>query len=327
MIRVSLVTIVAMLFFALACGKDPAITVGGNNGDDSNADNANNAREPNSSTPTDAGNNDRNSEVADAANPELDASAVDMATPPDAGSTADMTGPDMTEPDMSADMADAACPSQNIAYGQPCDCDNACLSGLCLDDTATTPGTCSRTCTSRQDCRIGADACVLDEELQQQVCRPDDTGTSCDSDGPTPSLCSVGICLRGGSNYSPAHFCSVGCLTAADCKMGHSCSPVRCQETSSGEFSCIPTVVASRAGDAKPQILAAYPIDSNLCMPVGETNPCDLASDQFACPSGLCDAQADRCTGQCEDTQDCPAGGCEDINVSDPDLPIRGCRF
>lgn len=312
--RICLVIVLALLF--AACGKKQERKIGGNNQNVA----SNNETDVGMTTGVDMGDDD------------------DASTPPDmprdmiAEDTGTDSGGDMAPDqgrDAGADMAPDmdTCPDENRDNGQPCDCDDQCSGRVCLDADPQSgdEGFCSITCTTRDDCNQGNGVCMFDSS-GRDVCRPDDTGQACTAnDTFDPGACSQ-ACLQAGSNHAPRHYCSVPCEDSADCKTGHACSPTRCRQGADG-LSCVPTIVAFRAGANKPTVLDNYPLDFNLCVPIGEDNPCDLASDEFACASGICDDNQTRCSGQCLTTDDCPAGGCTDIDVSDPDVPIRFCNL
>ncbi len=232
-------------------------------------------------------------------------------------------GMDMASPDM------GNCPAQNGAAGDPCLCDQQCGVGVCVGETATTPGRCSLPCATRQDCGAGAGACLQDPDSGLDYCFPDDTGTACTTNtAADPSKCVHDICLQAGPNHSPKHFCSFQCETASDCAVGHACSPVRCEATANG-FACLPRVTIARSGALKASLLGRYTEDFNVCvrMGVNVAAGCDstVPTNEFVCASSVCDFSADRCTAECIDTPDCAAGGCVDRDVSDPNFPIRVC--
>ena len=312
---------------ALGCGKDKTPGTGGRNSDrNSNINNDDDddmqwrnffpdatitdADPPRPDMPVDM---NTNSDVPDASPPDM--MQPDAADMPDIGPDADMT-PDMPP----------LCPGMNRGYAQACRCNQECLSNVCDGATANSDGVCTEPCTARSDCPAGS-SCVPNT-FGDKFCRPDDTGSDCDAAGTAdPSGCSAGFCLEAGSNFVPRHYCSVPCESSGDCMMGHACSPVRCQTTAEGQ-RCKPTVVIQR--DAQPStVLSMYPLSNSLCIPIGATNPCGAAtmdSDQAACAGAMCDAApSGRCTAQCETTADCPAGGCADVDLSNPLLPIRAC--
>lgn len=232
--------------------------------------------------------------------------------------------PDMPE-DMAEDMA-MNCPRMDVTYNGACACNQECATGRCVDASASEDGFCSLECNTNDDCPEG-DACVTDR-FGDSVCRFDDTGDDCTSmNQAAPDMCSTGHCLQAGSNFAQDFFCSVPCDTADDCKLGHSCAPVRCQFTLEG-YSCIPTVIAQRANDPD-LVLMTFPDTRKLCIAVGAPNPCGdmtMSSDEQACPGSLCDNNpTGRCTAQCVTTNDCPAGGCVDYDLSNQNLPIRVC--
>ena len=214
----------------------------------------------------------------------------------------------------------------NRGYPQACRCNQECLSNVCDGATATLDGVCTEPCDERGDCPAGS-SCVRNA-FGDGFCRVDDTGDDCDDQGgPDPRDCSAKFCVEAGSNFSPRHFCSVPCLSSADCRMGHACTPVFCRNTAVGT-QCKTNVQIQRDPDSA-NVLAMHPVENKLCIAVGASNPCQpatMASDEAACAGAMCDADpVGRCTAPCETTTDCPAGGCVTFDTSNAQLPIRVC--
>ena len=318
------------LTLAACGGGKTGPTVGGNNGNNGNNGENNGADmggENNGTTPSNNGVTANNGTTANNDGMTANNGTVDMGMPPeDMSQPIDMSQPeDMNmPPDMAPDLP-PACPPRAGVIGDPCDCDAQCNTMTCVGETATESGFCTRTCTSRADCNMGAGACIEEMGTGVSHCWPDDTGSPCTTlDLSDPSLCQTNLCLgAGGSSFAPKNFCSLPCDDSSDCKIGHACAPARCK-LDVGGLSCLPTLRIHR--DAMRDTLkVVYPLERTVCMPIGAQIACS-PQNEVGCASGTCDPDANRCTAECIDTLDCPVGGCADVDlVTDPDLPIRVC--
>ena len=166
-------------------------------------------------------------------------------------------------------------PSTSWPVGGPCNDNNGCYSGICID------GYCSRMCTEEAPCPDG------------YACSPDDgycvlppVGTPCEDD----TSCEGGVCVDG--------MCTRPCVDSAPCPDGFIC------EDDTGLCGLIPL------GDP-----CAGALDCATLMCVGGycTRTCDEATacpQPFACSDGICLIAP--IGDSCIEDVDCPSNICVD---------------
>jgi len=151
-------------------------------------------------------------------NPDGD-TAGDSANPSDTDTTSEVTGD--TIADGGADIDTSITPG---AFGYPCDSNDDCNSGYCLD--AYAGKVCSTTCTDgcvdgwscRQDLTVFPDIVYVCVPSFPTLCSPCDSNASCEAAGASEGA----RCLPRGEGGADGSFCGGGCAGAA-CPEGYRC--------------------------------------------------------------------------------------------------------
>ena len=222
-----------------------------------------------------------------------------------------------------ADPAGICIPLGDAAYGDACDSDLVCNTGLCLPLTDQV-AVCSQACPGGDaDCPGGR--CVETGSADfPAVCLPPgdvDEGGRC---GTVDRRCADGLACIGDTG---AEACRAECAPFGNCPAGSSCSPfaadfwlclpddgpgigASCEEVCAGGLLCLPM------GDDEPNlcVLPCFP-GSDDC---GRALCFELADDLGICPTGETDFG-----GACEGHLDCLSALC--VPGTDGGVCSRGC--
>jgi MYXO-CTERM domain-containing protein len=180
-------------------------------------------------------------------------------------------------------------PSTSWPVGGPCNDNNGCYSGICID------GYCSRNCTEDAPCPEGY-ACLPDEGY----CVLPPVGTPCDDD----TACDGGVCVDG--------MCTRPCIDSAPCPEGYVCDadsglcgPIPLGEPCNGALDCATLMCVDgyctrQCDDATP-CPQPFGCESGICLPTPLGDSCNADGE---CASSLCVEGV--CTRRCDEI-DCDA--------------------